>query len=205
MLRRLRGQGVELSVPSTRCAARWRPRGSYGTRFDESWTGSRRPTCRCHAVSRNLDRRRTVSQASLASDRGTSEHEPGKPGFGEGALTSVNEERNEQRRDRPGDGDLADGDYVGYVDQDVDDRQSRGDGSAHQQDPANVADHVRIFLGRTGREQAPTTCAPGSGRLDGLAAVEPAIPTAICGPFLGDYLGLELRRSSLLCFRQRTR
>lgn len=102
-------------------------------------------------------------------------------------------------------GQLADRDYVGYVDKDVYDRQSRGDGAAHQQDPTNVANHVGIFLGCTRREQATTNCAPGSGGLDGIAAVPPAIPTAIGRPFLGYYLGLQLRRSSLLRFRQRTR
>jgi len=85
----------------------------------------------------------------------------------------------------------------GDVDQDVEHHEGCREGSADDEDAADVADDVGIFLGGTGSEQSLAARTTGPGKLGRLAALAVARPTGFGGAVLGDDLGFELSGSRL--------
>jgi hypothetical protein len=86
--------------------------------------------------------------------------------------------------------------------QHVQDGEGRHETTAHDHDPANVADDVGVFLGRFGRQQTLAARATGPRGLSGPNAIASARSTGFCGALLSDDLGLELGGSGFLSVRQ---
>jgi hypothetical protein len=87
---------------------------------------------------------------------------------------------------------------VGDVDQDVERREGRDQTAAHDQDAANVANDIGVFLGRSGSQQTLATGATGPRGLSGSSPVASAGLAGLCRTLLGNDLGLELGGSGFL-------
>jgi hypothetical protein len=92
---------------------------------------------------------------------------------------------------------------VGDVDQDVERREGRDQTAAHDQDAANVANDIGVFLGRSGSQQTLATGATGPRGLSGSSPVASAGLAGLCRTLLGNDLGLELGGSGFLGLRER--
>ena len=93
---------------------------------------------------------------------------------------------------------------MGDVYQHIEHSEGRHEASADDQNATNVADDVGVFLGRPGCQQTLAAGATGPHGLSGPTAVASSRSTCLSGPFLGNYLRLELGCAGFLGIRERS-
>jgi hypothetical protein len=84
------------------------------------------------------------------------------------------------------------------IDQHIQDCEGGDQASTHDQDAANVAHDVGVFLGSSGSQQTLATGATGPRGLSGSSAVASAGLADLCRTLLGNDLGLEFGGSGFL-------
>jgi len=93
-------------------------------------------------------------------------------------------------------------DDVQDVDQDVEDGQDSDHGAADAHDPADIAAHVAVFLGRADRQRALAAGSSGGIEVGYARTVARAPGGLLGGAFLGHDLGFELGCARFLSRRK---